>query len=139
MARIEWVDQRLRNWALWRIGERSGGLGFAHVNLQATPVDNPQGWDAQARIPVLDEEASVTHQGVSTLASELRRTVEVYYIGSGSVATKLRQLACEKATLYDRLDRTHRTLAVWFGERDRQAKRERERVEALQATVGRTA
>jgi hypothetical protein len=133
MARIEWVDQRLTNWALWKIGSRAGGLGYATVNLQAPPVDNPTGWDAQARIPVDDAEAAVTDEGVRTLPSELRRTVEVFYIDPGSVATKLKKLACERATLNARIETAHRKLSSWFGDRDRQAQAERARVEALQS------
>jgi len=131
MARIQWVDVRLTNWARWRIGGRSGGLGYSHVNLDVPVVDG-NGYDAQSIIPIDDAEASVTDSAISGLPSELRRTVEVWYLHPGSIATKGLLLACERVTIYTRLDRSDRLIAAWLGERSRMQQAERERVEKLQ-------
>jgi hypothetical protein len=131
MARIDWIDARLNNWARWRIGGRSGGLGYSHVQLEAPVVDGG-GYDTPAIIPVDDAEASITDQAVMTLPSELRRTVEVMYVHPGGVATKLELLAIARPTLYARLDAADRLIASWLGDRDRTSRAERERVERLQ-------
>jgi hypothetical protein len=55
MARIEWVRQRLENWALWHERGRGGGLGYATQSvLLAERVDG----DRQAFVPVDEIEAA---------------------------------------------------------------------------------
>ena len=38
MARIEDIERRLLNWARWKAGGRSGGLGYSAINLPAAVV-----------------------------------------------------------------------------------------------------
>ena len=129
MARIPDIDRRLDNWARWRAGGRSGGLGFASVNL-ATAFQG-RSTDREAIIPTLDAEAEITDRGVLALASELRATVEQAYLHGGSVARKCTRLACSEATYHSRIDRAHRELAAWLTEREAAARAQRERVERI--------
>lgn len=127
MARIEWVDARLWNWARWKHGARSGGLGYASVNMSGVLSDrNPE-----PRIPINDDEACTTEAALKTLLPEVQRVVEEYYLRPGPVETIARDLGIGLSTLHARMDRAHRGIAQWIGERERQAMVERRRVEGL--------
>jgi DNA-directed RNA polymerase specialized sigma24 family protein len=128
MARIEWIDARLMNWARWKIGDRSGGLGFAKVDL-ASPS---QGGYHEARIPIDDDEAVTTNMAVQTLDADLKRVVYEWYLEPGPAETIARELGIGVSTLYARIDRAHVRVAAWIGEREKAAQAERERVEQLQ-------
>jgi hypothetical protein len=133
MARIEWVDQRLLNWARWVASGGSGVLGYAGVNL----ADADAGRDgyASATIPISDVEASETNDAVERLPSELKATIAEVYLGSGGIKDKLKRLACSEATLHRRVDQAHRLLADHFTAQDDKRRAERARVEALQRSV----
>ena len=64
MARIEWVKARLNNWALWRCQMAGNGLGFSS---QSSFLNDAPGTEREARIPVDEIEASVTHEGLSLI------------------------------------------------------------------------
>lgn len=128
MARIEDIERRLLNWARWKIGGSAGGLGYASVNLAG---DTSRELYREARIPTNDCEAEETDRAVVSLDSDLRRTVEVVYLGSGGTRNKAAALCCTEATVYARVDRAHRLLAQWFTARQRDRAIERDRLDAL--------
>lgn len=130
MAKIEEIERRLLNWGRWRHGAGAGGLGYARVNyseLLATDRENYQ----EAVIPTIDCEAEVTERAVQALASELRATVEVYYVLGGGLAAKARRLAVAEATVKQRVWRSHRLIQTWLAAREREAIAQRDRVERL--------
>ncbi|MBB2485418.1 hypothetical protein H5407_09280 [Mitsuaria sp. WAJ17] len=130
MAKIEEIERRLLNWGRWRHGAGAGGLGYARVvytEVLATDRDNYQ----EAVIPTVDCEAEVTERAVQALASELRATVEVYYVLGGGLAAKARRLAVAEATVKSRIDRSHRIIQAWLAERERGQLEQRRRVELL--------
>lgn len=133
MARDAYIDNRLQNWCRWKLSQGSGALGYARVDLTEPVVDGSRdGYDAPARIPIDDVEASITDEGVRLLIPELRYTIEIYYLHPGSEETRLQKLACSKGTMHARLWRADRILSAWLAERERRAKAERRRVDALQ-------
>jgi DNA-directed RNA polymerase specialized sigma24 family protein len=110
MAMIDWVDRRLHNWARWARGGNAGGLGYATVNLMAVS----SGASSGAVIPTNACEASETHDEVMKLPSELRATLEMYYMVSEGRAQLAVRLCCAVATVDARLTRAHRLLADAF-------------------------
>lgn len=131
MARVDWVERRLLNWARWKLGDSGGPGGYAGVNM-ANPTPGIREPYEAAPIPVLSVEASETDTAVATLCLELRRTVTEFYTGRGGLSDHLQRLGCAKATLYARLDRADRELVAWFNGKDQRARAERQRVELLQ-------
>lgn len=109
MARIEWVQQRLDAWALWRIRGRIGrGMGIKPHPMwrgYVAPMDR----QPQAIVPVDDEQCWRTEHAVRALASPLLETVEGYYL-HGSLAVRDR-LGISRATLSLRLTDAHAQLA----------------------------
>lgn len=128
MARIEWIEERLRNWARWRLMSGSGVLGFAGVNLEN--ADMPREPYADAPIPTNEIEASEMEDLVKRLPGELKATVEVWYVDGGKLAKKLAKLCCAESTLHGRIERAHRQLADHLLAKQDRQKAERERVQA---------
>ena len=130
MARIPDIERRLLNWARVRLARDSGGIGWATTTWRER-VDG-EGWDAQARIPTIDHDAEVTEQAIQSLQADLRETVHTVYLRGDGIRAAGRRLSVAPSTVSARIDMAHIRLASWFSERDRAARAERERVEALQ-------
>lgn len=134
MARIEWIEHRLQNWARWKLCQGAGALGYASVNL----ADADAGRDgyAEARVPVSDVEAAETEQAIQHLNPPgLALTVREVYLGRGGIKDKARRLCCAEATVHARVDQAHRQMQAWLADRQRQRDAERRRVERLQPHV----
>lgn len=126
------MERRLNNWARWKLGGRVGGLGYARVSPGMEPSAARY---RQSVIPVDDAEADETDRGVLQLASELRRTCEVYYLDPAGGAIKARKLCVTEAGMYRRIERAHRELSAWLAERRRLADERRAEVERMQASA----
>lgn len=133
MARDEEIQRRLLSWGRWRAGMRTGGMGYAALDLTSWTGSGDR--YRESTIPAMDAEAAQTDQAVQALPSELRRTCEVVYLEGGTVEKKAARLACNPRTVYARLDRIHVAVRLWLVERHRAAQEERRRVEALQRTA----
>lgn len=137
MARVKWVEERLCNWARWKVMRGRGPLGYAAVNL--ADADAGRSGYIEASVPVDDVEASETNDAVLGLTPELQRTLLAVYCGegagSGGVRQAARRLHLGESAVHARIDRAHRLMAQAFGERDERRKQERARVEALQAAM----
>jgi hypothetical protein len=130
MARIDWIEQRLQNWARWKLARGGDGeLGYAQVDLHA--ADAGRSGYVTATIPISDVEASDTDEAVARLyPGGLRLTVLEVYVGRGGIKDKAKRLACSEATIHARIDHAHRQLADHFLAQADKRRRERERVEA---------
>lgn len=126
MARIEWVHQRLSNWALWHHSMNSGGLGFATQAAflaEAAGRDQPPG----ARVPVDEIDAEVTHQAVESLKlghGHLHQTLTLYYLRGMGIVLTARAMRRADSTVHANLARADALLAQWFTERKRRREEE---------------
>lgn len=129
MPRIDWVEERLQNWALWWLGRR-GELGYGSSNPLGA---GGGGGYREATVPIMDAEASNTDEAIGRLSPPgLALTVREFYAGAGGIADKAQRLACSEATIHRRVEQAHAQLAEDFrGQRER-AQAERARVERLQ-------
>lgn len=123
MARIEWVDRELENWALWRLQRDSGGSGW-HSGSTVFEIRTRGGY-REARIPVLHEDAAVMDQAVRHLeavSTRLHNTVVLTYLGD-PLRGQLTRLGVAEAegialtTLHARLFDADRLIAVWYHHR----------------------
>ena len=137
MARSEDVERRCLNWARWKNGEGQGGLGYGGGGWNWSGADRSA--FREAKVPTLDAEAEQPDRAIQSLASALRRTVEVYYLGTGTMEERCRSLQISRATIYVRVDRAHDVIAAWLREAEARARHERERVELVQASARRRA
>jgi hypothetical protein len=130
MARREWIEHRLLNWARWKLRDGGGALGYASVNL-ASPTAGIREPYAEVPIPISDIEASCTDDAVNKLPGECKATVIEVYTGPGGEADHMRRLCCGKSTMHARIDRAHRLLADHFTAQQDRQRAERARVEQL--------
>ena len=119
MARIEWIQHRLTNWALWSDREKSGGLGY---NTQSVLLADTSGRDGyrESVVPVDDVDASTTNTAVESLKlprSELYRTLHHIYPSGLGIKETARREACAVSTINARLATADRALADWFNDR----------------------
>ena len=133
MARLPDIERRLLNWARWRIGSLSGGMGYARTRYEHR-VDG-EGYDAQSRIPTDDCEAEQTDRAIAALEPPLQRALAETYLRGDGAAMKARRAGCSEATLYARVERAHRLIAAWLTDHASQARSERQRTEALQRSA----
>lgn len=117
MARIEWVKQRLDNWALWKERESSGGLGFATRSvLLAEPRDGYR----ESVIPVDEVDAALTNDAVESLKParvHLHATLHHIYIAGIGIKETARRQAKAESTIKAHLEQADHALSAWFGER----------------------
>ena len=132
MARIEEVERRLQNWARWKMGGGSGGLGFAGVQLTS---DTSRAGYREAVIPTMDCEAEETDRAIGTLPSELRRTLEVVYLDGDGMASKAKKLACTRITVDSRVWRAHQLINAWLQDLAAQRRAQQANLEAMQKAV----
>ena len=129
MARVEEIERRLLNWARWRVGAGSGGMGYASASMGSL---GSSGGYREAVVPTVDCEAEETDQAVQALAPDLRETVELVYAHGGGMAGKARRLGCSERAVYLRVEQAHVRLQVWLHDLQAARRQQRERVEALQ-------
>lgn len=123
MAIIEDIERRLLNWCEWRLGGRSGGLGFASVNI----LSIVRGGNGSAAIVQSDEPVE-TDAAVRALPDDIRAAVEVWYlVGHVGASEKARRLGCCSQTLYRRRDEAHRLISIWLSSRASERRYARER------------
>lgn len=118
MARIEWVKVRLNNWALWKVQESSGGMGFASQSSFLN--DAPGQTRPEARIPIDEIDASVTDEAVESLKKprpQLYRVLQCMYPKGMGIKATCRECECKESTVYSLLTVADAVLAVWFRER----------------------
>jgi hypothetical protein len=121
MARIEWVKQRLENWALWHERLAGGGLGYATTSSFLREVDSSR--YRESWIPVDDVEAGVTDTAVASLKvgrEHLYETLALIYLKGAGVREASRALGLNESTIHAHLGQADAHLAQWFTERKRQ-------------------
>jgi hypothetical protein len=120
MARIEWVKQRLDNWALWHERMTGGGLGFASQSSFLKDVDSSR--YREAWVPVDEVEAGVTDQGLASMKAvheHLFDTVSAIYLADTGIKGAARRRLCSESTIHSHLSQADAYLARWFTERKR--------------------
>jgi hypothetical protein len=120
MARIEWVRQRLENWALWHERGRGGGLGYATQSVLLT--ERVDGDRAEAWVPVDEVEAAVTDEAVDALKlgyGHLHKTLQLFYLRGAGIKETARVMQRAESTIKAQLERADALLATWFAERKR--------------------
>jgi hypothetical protein len=120
VARIEWVKQRLENWALWKARMSGSGLGFYTQSSFLNEVDSSR--YREARIPVDEVDAGVTNEAIESMLPDrqhLHDTLHLVYIEDTGIRGAASRERCAESTIYARLEQADMYLANWFTERKR--------------------
>jgi hypothetical protein len=114
MARIEWIKHRLENWALWKVRESSGGLGWS---TQSVLLANVVDCSREIPLPVDEIDAEKTNQAVESLKlgrGHLYVTLQLIYIKGLGIRETGRQMARAESTVKANLDSADHALREWF-------------------------
>lgn len=131
MARIESIALRLNNWALWRLRDMGGGLGYATQSvLLSEPVDRYREVNINETIDGTD--AGITNTAVESLKPgqpHLYAVVQCYYIGKGenSPRATARYLGKSESTVYANLDQADVHIRTWLNGRMERLQKESNR------------
>lgn len=129
MAIIEDVERRLRNWAEWKRGGLSGGLGYARSSLHplAALLRSKHGCSSSAAI-VQSDEPVLTDQAVRSLPADLQAVVSAWYLdGHRTTRDIAERLGLCQRTLMRRRDEAHLLISRWFSSRASERRYSRER------------
>lgn len=136
MARVEWVKQRLDNWARWKDRQQGHGLGFySQSAFLRMAVDG--GGFRDASIPVDDVEAGKTDRAVQALRvpfPHLHRTLELIYLEDTGVPECARQLCRAVSTVHANLALADLQIATYLRQQAEEAERLAERVKRSSTT-----
>lgn len=112
MQRIEYIDLRLRNWALWKARGADGGRGFPGQSTLCS-VHSTDGY-REAIIPIDDPDASEMNAAVEALSLHLRETVEMVYLGDGLLVDVAQRFGRAVSTIKARLAQADHDIAAWL-------------------------
>jgi hypothetical protein len=123
MARIEWVQLRLNNWALWRARNAAGGLGFPSESplMHITSTDRYR----EARLPIDEVDACKTDRAIESLKPDKRylyETLYAMYVWDLGIKGTARRFGRAESTIHAQLCHADLMLSLWFAE-DRAAKK----------------
>ena len=114
MARIEWIKNRLNNWALWKARESAGGLGFAKQSvLLSEAVDRYR----ESVLPVDEVDAVTTNAAVESLRAgreHLYRALQLIYVHGVGIKEAARLMARAESTVKANLEQADHALREWF-------------------------
>jgi Phage antitermination protein Q len=114
MARIEWIKHRLENWALWKVRESSGGLGWS---AQSVLLANVVDCSREIPLPVDEIDAQKTDQAVESLRlgrGHLYMALQLIYVKGLGIRETARQMARAESTVKANLDSADHALREWF-------------------------
>jgi DNA-directed RNA polymerase specialized sigma24 family protein len=114
MARVEWVKQRLDNWARWKQREQSSGLGF-YTQSAFLRVAVDGGGYRDAVIPVDDNDGRATDEAVQSLLGShphLHRTLVLIYLEDTGIRQAALKLVCAESTVKARLEQADHHIAT---------------------------
>ncbi|WP_367847020.1 hypothetical protein [Rhodoferax sp. WC2427] len=118
MARIEWVKQKLVNWALWKARNEGGGLGFATRSVLLAEASDTR--YAGNIIPVLEIDGEQTNVAVESLKltrPRLYQTLQLIYIENTGIKGAARAQGIAVSTVSALLEAADHALSAWFGDK----------------------
>lgn len=109
MARIDWVDRRLREWAQWlMVGDGSGYSAMSPLHPEWSPPTPGTTPTLKSAAP---SSARATHRLILLLSERTRATLALHYCTNLPVADQAVRLQCQATTVDMRIRSAHAQLA----------------------------
>ena len=109
MARIDWVDRRLREWAQWlTVGDGSGYSAMSPLHPEWQPPTPGTMPTMKVSAP---STARATDRAVRALSARLQDTLALYYCTNLPLADQAARLGCQASTVDARIRSAHAQLA----------------------------
>lgn len=115
MARVKWIEHRLKNWALWKVAGNSGGLGFSsQAAFLAMKVDCSR----ESPLPVDEIDAEKMDRAVESLKlsghGHLYKTLQLHYLKGMGFKDVAREMGRAVSTIHAQLTQADLVLQDWF-------------------------
>lgn len=127
MARIKRIQQRLENWALWKVRDDTGALGYATRSVLASDVWSRGSYNGML-IPVIEQEAEETNRAIESLRlkrGHLFKTLELYYVKGLGILGTARAMMRAESTIKAQLEQADHAIAEWLDEQVNERERAR--------------
>ena len=116
MARIDWVERALREWAQWMmVGDGSGYSAMSPLHPEWTP---PTPGTTPTLKTAAPSTARRTHRAILLLSERLQATLVLHYCTNLPVVDQAARLQCQVATVPARIRVAHGGLARLLGDAD---------------------
>lgn len=113
MQRIKWVDQRLEQWAHWRLASSGGYRSPAYHEFDIRYTDDPA--NSYIQFSAEQEAMALAIDGaLAALPDELTKTVIAFYTWQGGMGTVTEKLRVTRATVHRRLCNADIRIASWL-------------------------
>jgi Phage antitermination protein Q len=119
MARIDWVRQRLDNWARWASQREAGALGYPKQAAFARLA--PGGSSMGSAVPVDSLDASITDDAVKSFRwthPHLHLTLKHHYIDGLEIKRVALKMSRAESTIKAHLEQADHLIATWFRVRE---------------------
>lgn len=119
MARIDWVRQRLENWARWARERETGALGYPRQSPFARL--GVSGGNAGSNIPFDALDASLTDDAVNSMRfihPHIHLTLRCHYIDGYEIKRVATKLCRAESTIKAHLDQADSYICIWFRARE---------------------
>lgn len=125
MARIERIQRRLENWALWTERQSSGGLGYATRSVLLSDIWARGSYNGMI-IPVLEQEAAETDMAVQSFRlsqSHLYQVLVCIYLRDLGIRATAARMGRAESTIKANLDQADHVIDRWLADRATAAQR----------------
>jgi len=109
MARIDWVERALREWAQWlMVGDGSGYSAMSPLHPEWTP---PTPGTTPTMKSAAPSTARRTHRAILLLSERMQATLVLHYCTNLPVADQAQRLQCQATTVDARIRTAQAQLA----------------------------
>lgn len=126
MQRIKWVDERLQQWAHWRMASTGGYSGPAYYTTGIRYTG--EAFHSHVEFNAEQESRAMEMDGaLAALPSDLRRVVVAFYTWQGGMTTLVDKLRVTRATIHRRLCHADLRIVAWLDARSAMEQAQRDR------------
>ena len=109
MARSEFMERRLRDWAHW-LSTGDDGTGYPALNCLHPDWSIPGPGTTPTLKVAAPSSVKETHRAIAQLSQRLANTLVVHYCQRLPLAEQARRLECAESTVIARVDSAHAQL-----------------------------
>lgn len=134
MARLERIQQRLEEWAIWKTRDEAGARGYASSSVlcSVTTVWSRGSYNGQL-VPVFEERSAETDKAVEFLRmhkSHLYETLRCIYLLELGVPMTAKRMGRAVSTIKAQLEQADHQIDAWLQEQAAEAEKRRVMAEA---------
>jgi hypothetical protein len=126
MARIEWINAKLKVWGAWKVRREDLALGYPKVNILLSMGGGGSSGYRDTPMHIDEIDAAQTDRAVEALRlvkSHLYLTLQYIYVQNKGVSRTAAAMGRSRAAIHAQLDQADIELARWFDDARTPAKK----------------